>query len=76
MYLIIEKSRGMYAYRETKRHFKEADKYRKNLTRLDVSALDKECDLAEHGDHFYIVVPIKTTKPKRKTKTAAKKRRK
>lgn len=76
MYLVIEKSKSVYASFETATHFKQAENYRQHLRRLPPSVLDDNCDLDELGDHFYIVVPVTpaarrskkahTTKPRRK----------
>jgi hypothetical protein len=77
MYLVIENSKKVYASFETERHFKQAEEYRRNLRRLPASVLDTECDLKEHGDNFYIVIPVspaarRKTKPS-KTKSRSKK---
>jgi hypothetical protein len=72
MYVIIEKSDRVYASFETKNHFKQAQEYRKKLRQLEPTVLDNECDLSQHGDNFYIVIPVKKAKIKKKRK--AKKR--
>lgn len=60
MYLIIEKQKNkeVHAYVETTEHFEQADKWRL-MRQLTIDDLDEECNLHEHGDNFYIVVPIK-----------------
>lgn len=69
MYLIIEKSDRIYASFETNKHFKQAQEYREaELHRLEPAVLDKECDLSLHGNNFYIVIPVKKAKSKKKRK--------
>lgn len=68
MYLIIQKSDRVYASFETKAHFKQAQKYRKELRRLEPSVLDNECDLSQHGENFYIVIPVSNRKLKKRRK--------
>jgi hypothetical protein len=60
MYLIIEKSDQIYAYFESERHFKKMQKDRvaSGYLQLELSALDEECCLPEHGNYFYIVIPV------------------
>jgi hypothetical protein len=57
--LIIQKTDRVYASIESNKHFKEAEKHRQNLRRLDPKVLDDECDLSYYGDNFYIVIPVK-----------------
>jgi len=61
MKFIIQKTDRIYASIESNKHFKEAEKSRQNdnLKRLDPKVLDDECDLSQHGDNFYIVIPVK-----------------
>lgn len=68
MYLIIENSDGLYAYFETKKHFKKASEYRNNLTRINMTVLDDECDLSSYGENFYIVIPVNKKKLLKKRK--------
>lgn len=60
MYLIIQRSNGKtYAYFEDKKHFKVAEKDRRHLTRIKMTILDQECDISQHGDNIYMVIPVK-----------------
>lgn len=59
MYLIIEKSDSLYASFETSEHFKKAEKYRTNLTRLTPALLDDECDLEKLPHWSYLVIKVK-----------------
>ncbi len=65
MYLIIEKSDRLYASFETNEHFKQANKYRGNLTRIEPTVLDEECDLTQLPNWSYIVIDVKKKKIKR-----------
>lgn len=62
MYLIIEKSDTLYAYFESNKHFKEMEKQRDNLHKLDAAALHDECDLLLQADKhgpFRIAILVK-----------------
>lgn len=70
MRLIIEKSHNRaYAYREDESVFQRMEKDRcQTLDKLRVDRLDKECDLTDLPNNTYIVLQLKTSKPKKKTK--------
>jgi hypothetical protein len=80
MYLIIEKSNQIYAYFESETQFKKMQKQRvaAGYTQLDLAMLDEECLVTDHGNNFYIVVPVdkkavKAQQKKRSTKKGKKK---
>jgi hypothetical protein len=62
-YVIVENDKygRTHAYRETKAHFQEAEKVRKELgmRRLDPALLDEESDLSDYGKGCYFVFRCK-----------------
>lgn len=59
MKLIIEKINGIvYAYRETEKHFKKAEKQRK-FRKFSTKDLDKECNLSHYDNDCHFVIDIK-----------------
>lgn len=61
MKLIIEKHRDgcLYVYRETEKHHKQAQKFRKNMRQIPLKNLENNCDLTNEETPFYIVADLK-----------------
>jgi hypothetical protein len=56
MKLIIQNIDGvLYAYTESKSHFKAASKTR-GTRQIDPAELDNECNLSAYGDNFHMVL--------------------
>lgn len=76
MYLIIEKTDSIYAYFESETQFKKSQKHRvaSGYHRLDLSALDDECDVKEHGQYVYIVIPLDKQEVQSQRRNAARRK--
>jgi hypothetical protein len=63
MYIIVENDKygATHTYRESKKHYKKAEKIRQELgmRRLDPAVLDDECDLSHYGKGCYFVFQCK-----------------
>lgn len=60
MKFIVEKMDGKtFAYFETEKHFKNAQKQRNHLPIITREQLDTECELDVYPDNCYIVIDVK-----------------